>query len=327
MLFLKKCLLLFSLFCIQEFSSLFGQEFAEINHYREATLANSTCLKSFDVNMNFNMFTSKAEGGGLSAVEYTARLAVDLDQQTMFGVTTCKLEREARQKVEGEATQPAIKDSSLRESENDEKHSTITILSSLLIHDGKGYDHRLPGVSRFRGQKVEFDTGYKLLMIPEFRGVGLVDFPEGCNSLRYAEISKQRAQLIIPQGYETQTDLHDSTIVFRARNGDRRLNYSYNTISLQPERILYELQVDGQWIPEIEEIYSWKEIDGVYVPEQILRSESSVVNSKLTVETYHSLTISWQSVNQGVDKRLLDPKKVSDLDFLRKLIAEAEAAQ
>jgi hypothetical protein len=327
MLFLKKSLLLFLLLCVQGFFPIFGQDFSEVNYYREATLANSTCLKSFDVNMNFSMFTSKAEGGGLSAVEYTARLAVDLDQQSLFGVTTCKLEREAGPKEDGEASQPANKDSSLLESEKDEKQNTITIMSSLLIHEGKGYDHRLPGVSRFRGQKVEFDTGYKLLMIPEVRGVGLVDFPEGCNSLRYAEISKQRAQLIIPQGYETQTDLRDSTIAFRARDGDRRLNYSYNTISLQPEKILYELQVDGQWIPEIEEIYSWKEIDGLYVPEQILRSESSIVNSKLTVETYHSLTISWQSVNQGIDKGLLDPKKVSDLEFLRKLVAEAEAAR
>ena len=274
--------------------------------YREVAISNAEALRQFDVLLVVEQFSSHEN----KRLKRRTRLALDFDLNQCFCFDV--------QEIEDTTIPSDVK---------------VIVLSGLAVFDGKaGIYRRFPGNGSPQQVNDLFDFLGGVMRVADLRCVGLGRFPEtfSCRGeiTGFERALKNRARL--PSGnverYETVLQNRNHTrVLFTNDNAEAR--YDFDGKTSMPTLISTYVGAKNQRLLYDEQVFHWKEIDGLFLPFSISTNAIKERNN-LGVpvkEEFKSAEAHWFFVNKPLDKQLLSLVDEPALPSLMKLVDPASS--
>ena len=267
--------------------------------YRENAISNSESIRQFDVLMKVTAFDT----GAKKQVKRSIRIALDFDRKLCFCLDVME-----------------------SEDPTDSKKSAKTLVRVAIQNDKIGRIKRYPG----QGYVATTDLQSTLneIGVPDPRCVGLGSFPQPFSQkgmeTGFESYVTHRARTTDRKGApreEKITHARDYTRIWFPST-TARAEYDFEPKTSMPLRYVQLILNGNSFVRLQEEDYTWKDVEGVFVPKSVLSSRV-LERSKLGVVIGEELitgNMHWFTVNEPISKSLLDLNLVDDLSKLVKLV-------
>lgn len=274
--------------------------------YREVAISNAEAIRQFDVLLVMEQFSSHEN----KSLKRRTRLVLDFDLNQCFCFDVQEME---------DTTIPS--------------EPKVMVLSRLAVFNGRvGTYRQFPGGGLPEQINDLFEWLGGVMRIPDLRCVGLGRFPEtfSCRgqALGFEQNLKNRARIPVAnvERYETVLQNRNHTrIVFASDKVEAR--YDFDGKTSMPTVISTSVGAIDQRLLYDEQVFHWKEIDGLYLPIAI-STNAIKQRDNLGVpvkEEFKTAEAHWFSINQPLNKKLLDHADEPSLPKLMKLVDPASS--
>ena len=292
----------------------------ELAGFRDCAISNAEGWKQYDILIKHEFFQLVTGGGGEGISEdgrlgdgcRTIRFAVDFEKNDCFCFELLEIPPNAEEK----------------------SLARRSIGRGYMMVNGVAYSRSFPGgTNGIEGKRMDLQTILKNAGVPDLRCLGLLEFPtefkdEGVG-MSFAMVQKQRTRSdfgpVIDRSKvkpmrQNVAEKDGSIQIAMSREG-ARFAFHFDSKSLMPLLSAASRVVDGVVIPEMEESFSWKEIGGIFVPTMYQREVTEFVDLvKKSRTSFETVQVHWFSLNEPIDRKLLDPIMIHDLSKLRRLV-------
>ncbi|MCF7959511.1 MAG: hypothetical protein K9M08_02105 [Pirellula sp.] len=300
---------LFCVFALASCLSLAPASGDELTKFKDCAIANASCWRQYDCLIRMDYFQPDDDSD--VALTRFIRLAVDFEANQFFCVNISEQRR------------------------GDTKLSIATVGQ----FNGKvGYFRSFPGEKNKVEPKL-LDV-LKNMDIPDLRCVGLLDFPTRFGSA--IEGDMETFDSICSRRNNPASSSGDVLPVVREISSDSEIRFtqkldrlnvligsSFDPVTLMPRTKLITSKREPVSLPETDEYYEWKDLEGTFVPISVINESGpmvSVVNAdnpdkkkQRRVLKVVMARVHWFSLNQKIDSDLMNGKLMDDLAKIRSL--------
>lgn len=286
---------------------------SELKSIHDGLLANAECWKRYDVfstidcivpnrreNPNLRLYESEEKRSFTKSV----RLAIDHETEQVFMFSKLDL-------------QDVPADSELRPS----KDGIVSVCQVIWAKGGKVYSVAFPGGEQDKGAIASYMDVMQRSVAPDLRCIGL----GGLNATFGPMGSFQRALL----GRARRRNPDEREVVSDSKeevqftiSGKTRLvaTQRFAKATMLPIQFSVNEAIGNDNVTLIDEHYTWKEFDGVFVPESVINEETQILTADRRVSVFQTLEAYWMSFGEPIDPKLFELAERKEYSKLLKSI-------
>jgi hypothetical protein len=304
-----------------------GGEPVEYVKFRDCALTNAECWRKYDVLIKHEFFMQDDdldEEERLKSFTKTMRFAVDWEKSECFVFSSVNIRQDSNSTSDkigegGDNLAPIGKQAETGESQ---------YAQYWMLKEGKAYCRRFPGGNNgIDGHSVGLKKILADSSVPDLRLIGLSNFPsyfkDGDGP--FEQMIQARSKPIFRPGATEQVSNLNGTIqvsLFAGQDARVRPSFHYDAKSLMPLESIVRRKIGTQFEIEIDDSYRWTEIDGIFVPVEVLGDTATFpdIAKPSGLHSYQTVRVHWFSLNEQLNSSLFDLSLQQSLGKLMKLV-------
>jgi hypothetical protein len=205
------------------------------------------------------------------------------------------------------------------------KDGVVSISELVCVTGRKVYRMNFPGGDPTNGGIAPYMVAMQMSSVPDLRCIGL-----GGLSATFGPMgSFERCLLLRAKPWNSKDEREyvaetKGEIQF-TRTGKSNIvaTQQFSKATMMPIRLNVVETIGNDKVTLVDELYTWKEFDGVFVPDSVSNEETQVISNDHRVNVYQSLETRWVSFGEPINPELIELAAAKDYSKLLKCLDPA----